>query len=380
MKRFHPLDKKNTTKLDSARTLVMSVEKMVGNCSALYPDYRKAPAELSTTNGFASILSRPHPVCDKLKKMKAISIEKRVTALELEYLRTFLLVARYGSISQAAKQLFLSQTSVSNRIKELEKELGAALFIRTGRNLQLTAEGQEYVQYAERSLTLWDEGKEQLSLSRDKGTVTLAAMSNFCTYILPDWLTIFRKRCAEIEIRVRTGHSRPIIDQVLRGTTDIGLVRGPVEHTGLLAFPILQERIIPVISCGHSWCERSSVSPGEFAGQPIIAYNRFSSIWAKLEQWFARHGVNFSILMDLDHVEAAKLMTLHGHGIAFLPFYTVSEELENGTLGTVELNPPLHIYSKTNLIYNRRFPPAPHVKQLADFLLEQASVQEVNPR
>jgi DNA-binding transcriptional LysR family regulator len=290
--------------------------------------------------------------------------------LDFEYLKTFLTVAKYGGISQAANELYLTQTTVTNRLKELQKELGIVLFDRNGRSMQLTTDGQAYLAYAERSLALLDEAHNRLMLhsSEYKGEITLASTSNICTYLLPDWLAKFRKRFPDLRLKISTGHSRPIMDQVLKGNIDIGLVRGPIDHNGLHVFPLVRARVVPVVSIDHPWFGKKTVTVQSFYGQKVIAYNRNSSVWAKLENWFGNHGIVLNIQVDLDHVESSKLMVQNGQGIAFLPIYTISEELQQGKLCTFEMDPPLLLFSNTDIIYNRKNPLPMHTLELARFL------------
>jgi DNA-binding transcriptional LysR family regulator len=296
--------------------------------------------------------------------------------VELHHLKTFLTVSKFDSISQASRELFLTQSSVTNRIKELERELGFPLFERVGRNIRLTSEGKAYIPYAQHGLSIMDEAAQQMDKhSQSKGIVTLSSMSNICTYVLPGWLAKFRKRYPDILIKIKTEHSRPIVDQVLRASIDIGLVRGPIHHNGLYSHPLYYEKIVPVASPEHPWCRKKHICITEFEGRTVIAYNRFSRIWARLEKWFGDHGVNVEIHFDLDHVETAKLMVLNGHGIAFLPFYTVQEEILQGKLGTFDIEPSFNLASKTDLIYNRRNQLPRHAKELVDFIIEISSIE-----
>lgn len=295
--------------------------------------------------------------------------------MELHYLTTFLTVCEHGSISQAAKQLYLTQTTVTNRIKELEKELGVLLFERVGRKIRLTPGGNVFISYAKKVLSIMEEAVHKLDKhSQPEGTIKLASISNICTYVLPDWIARFRQRYPQIEIKTETEHSRPIVDQVLKASIDIGLVRGPIGHNGLITYPLCYENVIPIVHSAHPWSGKR-IHVKQLNNKKLVAYNHFSRTWEKLEQWFDRHNISMNINMDLDFDETSKLMILNGHGITFLPFYTVEKELLQGKLATFDLEPPLDLSIKTYLIYNRRNPLPSHVKLLIDFLLEMSLLE-----
>lgn len=296
--------------------------------------------------------------------------------MEFYHLHTFLTVAELGNISKASIQLYLNQSTVTSRIKELEKELGMSLFERVGRNIRLTQNGVDYLPYAKRSVSLMKEAEKLVREHIEmEGDITLYSISGVATYILPYWIEQFRQLHPGITIKVKTDRSRPIIDQVLKGSIDIGFVSGPVNHNGLVASPICSERIIPVVSPQHPWAGKSQVHVSEFENVTLIAYNRFSKKWPQLERWFDENGIKARIEMDLDHAETSKHMALNGQGVSFLPYYSVEQELSHGQLITFDLRPNLDLYTKTDLIYHRRHPLKSHIQVWVNFLMNQSILE-----
>lgn len=300
--------------------------------------------------------------------------------MEIEQLKTFLVVAELGSITKAADQLFLTKSSVIKRLKELENELGAPLLKRSGRMLDLTPEGEAYFPYAKQMVLITEKAKRQMSKrSEPKGIVKLATTSNFCTYVLTSWLQQFRFLFPLIEVDVITEYSRPTIDKVLNASIDVGIIKGPFDHKGLRIFPIYHEKIIPVIPPNHPWCGQEHIPVQSLADHPLIVSDRFSSTWEGVAKWLRDHNIPIHIVMDLDQVESCKLMVQKGLGIAFLPISTVEQELLRGELGTFTPDPPLQKYRQTDLIINRNQALPYHISELVNFFLQMSALSRRLP-
>jgi DNA-binding transcriptional LysR family regulator len=294
--------------------------------------------------------------------------------MEFDQLETFLLVSSLGSMTKAAEQLFLTNASVRKRIKELENELGAPLFKKEGRFIQLTEKGQAYVPFAEKMIAIMNKAEIQLKEpSNETGIVKVAATWNFCTFALISWLAQFRVLYPNIEVDLSTDFSRPIMDRVLNGSIDIGIIRGPVYHKNLQIKPIYWDKVIPIISPNHPWFGRDVVSVEMLNDQPFIVFDRFSSTWEGIEHWLNQHQILINIRMELDQVETCKLMVQKGHGISFVPDFTVEEELAQGLVGTFAIDPPLLHIRQTELIVNRHHDHPRHVKELADFCMTMSA-------
>ncbi|WP_309712416.1 LysR substrate-binding domain-containing protein, partial [Armatimonas sp.] len=159
--------------------------------------------------------------------------------MELRQLEAFVTVARRASFTRAAEELHLTQPAVTRQIAALESELGALLFDRLGKSIQLTGAGETLLGYAEHILRLNDEAHEALSelAAGRAGRIAIGAASTLATYVLPPLLTQFRQEHPGIELSLRTGLSARVRELVLSGVVDIGLVTTegePAEQEGVL--------------------------------------------------------------------------------------------------------------------------------------------------
>ena len=176
-------------------------------------------------------------------------------------LECFLVVARLGSMSRAAEEMYLTQPSLTARLKALEHEVGDQLFVRTRSGMRLTEAGRQFLPYAERSVASVENGKRHLKDLR-KGTgghLVLGALPRVSTYALPDLLEEFSLAYPRVVLSVKTGHSRDVLDMVLSEEVQLGLARS-IEHPEVESVPLYEEELVLAVGTGHAfaWVWRSS--------------------------------------------------------------------------------------------------------------------------
>src|SRR5256885_5308342 len=158
--------------------------------------------------------------------------------------QAFLEVARTGNVSRAAEALYVTQPALTARIQALEKELGEALFVRTGRGVRLTDAGRVFLPCAERAVQAVEDGRQALSdlRSASAGRLALGAAPAVSTYVLPPVLKRFANLHPRVDVAVRTGHSEEILAMVLKDEVQVGLVR-TLRHPDIDAIPLYEDEL-----------------------------------------------------------------------------------------------------------------------------------------
>ncbi|GAX90369.1 LysR family transcriptional regulator [Effusibacillus lacus] len=283
--------------------------------------------------------------------------------MDIELLRTFQKVAHLQSINKASEKLFMSQSSVFSRIRTLEEELGCMLFSRKGRGIQLTSRGEQLLRYVNRTLELIDLGVHEINkMKHSPHMIQLSSVPTVASYFLPTLIQSFREIDGRARFHVTTASTSEIVDWVMTGRAELGLIRGPFQLMGIEVKWLFADPIIPIVSRLHPWGEKQFVCPDDFNQETIIAFARKSSIWSSVTAWFKSNGVAPRIGMELDHVETTKQMVSCGLGISFVPSMAVQSEILEGRLKTVPLKPPLNLSRDTLLIRHRRKPLSPHAE------------------
>lgn len=270
--------------------------------------------------------------------------------MELFQIRSFLKAAEEGSITRAAESLFITQPAVTGHIQALEKELGAPLFDRTGRGVQLTEAGLALLDHAKRSLAILDECKQVISdLGSGKGgKLIIGAGVTTSIFQLPKWLAKFRERKPEVEMIVRTGRSSEVVSMTLAREIDLGFVTSPVDNSDLRITGLFDEQIRLV---AHPNWQHDGKSITELSQAPLILFGKNSGFRDYLDRTFADAGITPNIRMESDSLEAIKSFVASGLGLSFLPMSAVEKEIAEDTLAVIKTDflPPLS--RKTSAIY-----------------------------
>jgi DNA-binding transcriptional LysR family regulator len=258
--------------------------------------------------------------------------------MRTEQLDAFVQVARRGSMSRAAEALYVTQPTVTARLKGLEQELDAKLFVRSQRGMRLSDAGRAFLPYAERTLDTISSGRRFLSeLARgETGQLALGAAPAVSTYVLPRILTRFRRTHPKVALAVRTGHSEEVLELVLREQVQIGLGRA-LRHPQVEAIPLYDDELVLVVDPRHRFADEEEVSPDELSEVQLILFDRTSSYHRLTSEFFEEVGAVPRGVMELDNIDATKKMVEQGLGIAFLPHTAVTDELERGSLRAVTL-------------------------------------------
>jgi DNA-binding transcriptional LysR family regulator len=287
--------------------------------------------------------------------------------MRLEQLDAFMEVSRRGTVSQAAEALFVTQPTLTARLKGLERELDAILFVRSGRGMRLSEAGRAFLPYAERTLDAAAAGRRLLfELARgETGHLALGAAPAVSTYVLPRILTRFRRTNPKVALAVRTGHSEEVLELVLREQVQIGLGR-TLRHPGVEAIPLYEDELVLVVDPEHPFADAGAVGTEDITDVQLILFDRTSSYHRLTNELFRGAGAVPRAVMELDNIDAAKKMVEQGLGVALLPHTAVAGELEAGALRAVTLSDAPEL--KREIVIFRRRDAGPASGALEAFL------------
>jgi DNA-binding transcriptional LysR family regulator len=274
--------------------------------------------------------------------------------MELGQLEAFLQVASHRSFSKAAEVLFLTQPSVTARIQSLEKELGEEMFERSGRSVRLTDAGNTFLSYAQRALKEVQEGRDALEALRktEVGSLRMGSALTISAYVLPKILKTFRARFPGVEVSVRTGRSDQVLDMVLNDEVQVGLVRSLV-HPEIETVHLYDDEVVLVTDNSHPFARTKTARIEDVARQSLIFFDRASSYYGLIHGFFRDAGIVPRHTMELDSMEATKMMVEEGLGIAILPRVAVERELKLGILVEVEITGVPRVKRQIAMIYRR---------------------------
>ena len=257
--------------------------------------------------------------------------------MNLHHLRYFLAVARTGGFTPAARQLHVTQPTVSSGIGELERELGVRLFNRDSRQVSLTMEGRMLVGYAMQVEDLLEEVEGKLV--RHEGVTgegfQFGAIDTAVVYLLPDILKAYTRDYPNVEISVQVAPSRYLVEDLLMNRSEFALISLPFSHPRTETVSIYRDTMPLVVGATHSFATRPSVTLDEVAEEPLILFHEDSVSRKIVDERFAEAGVSTRVAMAMRSPEAIRKLVEVGVGISFLPYLTVRESLDSEALRSV---------------------------------------------
>ena len=296
---------------------------------------------------------------------------RRHSVMDFGQIEAFLQVATHRSFSRAAEVLQLTQPSITARIQALERELREELFERGGRGVRLTDAGLAFMPYVERILQTLREGRDAVDEVRNVqlGSLRLGTALTISTYVLPKILRTFCQRHPGVDVIVRTGRSEQVLTMLLSEEVQVGLARS-LANAEVETIHLYDDEIVLVAYPEHRFSETERATVAEAATEPIVLFDRGSSYYGLIHNFFRQAGVIPNVAMELDSLEATKRMVEEGLGIALVPLVTIERELEAGTLVRVDLADAEPISRPISLIYRRNRKRPRTVQAFFDMLAE----------
>lgn len=193
--------------------------------------------------------------------------------MELLQLQYFLAVARLEHVTDAARSLHVTQSSLSKTIQRLEEDLGVPLFDRIGRKLRLNECGSRFLHRAERALFELEQGKQEISdiTSPDHGTLELAVTT---ASTLPNILREFRKKRPHIQFHVQMLTTKEMVTLLYRGEVDFCLSSPPLQGGDIECQIVYLDPILVAVPKQHRLADRSSVSLIELRDEWFVGVKR----------------------------------------------------------------------------------------------------------
>ena len=254
-------------------------------------------------------------------------------AVKLELYRVFKEVAETGNISVAAKNLYISQSAVSQSVKQLETALQARLFARSPRGVSLTSEGQMLYQYVRSALGLIATGEDKLSQAQQLllGTLTIGASDTVTSFFLVHYLDAFHRLHPGIRLKIVSGRSAKVLSMLKSGAVDIAFASSPAD-SAVESWPCFATHSAFVAGSGYD-CDFDHVyTRREIADFPLILLERKASSRVFLEQEFLKHGVTLSPEIELSSRSLLVSLAHIGLGVAGVTLEFVQKALESGDI------------------------------------------------
>ncbi len=263
--------------------------------------------------------------------------------LDSRQLHAFSALARRGSFTLAAKDLFLTQSAVSHAMKALEDDLGTRLVDRVGRRVLLTQAGEQFLRHTEKILREMEAARAGLdNLSKwGHGRLRVGASATACQHILPTVLREFRQSYPKCVIRIEPGDHGAQVELLRGGHVDLAFaLESSTQAQQEFSFvSLFHDELRFLVSPLHPWAKLGCAPREAIEAETLILYNKSSQTFRMVNDYFREEKIPLSNVIELGSMEAIKELVKIGLGAGVLAPWIAREELESGALVSLPLGP-----------------------------------------
>ncbi len=287
--------------------------------------------------------------------------------INYELYKVFYFVATTLSFSEASKQLFISQSAVSQSIKALEKKLDQVLFIRSTKKVQLTTEGDILLRHVEPAMNLIQRGEAQLLESATTGgQIRIGVSDTICRYFLMPYLERFHKEYPNAHIKITNQTSIKCVELLSTGQVDLIITNFPNSHLNNIynIHPIKDFRDVFVANQSFTEFKDAPLSLKDLQKQPILMLDRKSTTSEFLHHLFQTHQLDLVPEIELGSNDLLLDMARIGLGIAFVPDFCIPDNSEE--LFIIDITEELPVRQLV-IVHNEHIPMSKAVENFLNY-------------
>ena len=249
-------------------------------------------------------------------------------------LKIFYETAKHLNMTRVAKEMYISQPSISQSINELENDLGVKLFDRIGKKLYLTHEGEVFLNYTRRILNLYDESVKVIKDfdSNKAGKIVIGASTTIGIYILPEIIRKFSNEYSDIEISLIIENSKIIEGLILDNKIDFAFIEGDINSEEIIKEVIWKDELVFICGDKSSLKDKGVISGEELKNQKIIMREDGSGTREQAELFLIKNKIKFNTFLELGNTEAIKKSVEANLGIACLSYMVVEDKIKTKDL------------------------------------------------
>lgn len=283
--------------------------------------------------------------------------------MTMQQLKIFIAVAECGKMNVAAKQLFLSQPSVSQAVQEIEKQYNIRLFDRLNQKLYLTETGADLLLAARHVVDAFDSLDATLKNAGTSEKIRLGASVSVGTCLLAPLVQAAEEN--GMELRVLVNNTALVESRLLDSRLDVGIVEGRVESAELAQIALCQDELVLLVGRLHPLYGAQSVTLAELDGTGYIAREDGSATRNQYEQILAENGITLCQKWNCTNTEAIKNAVMNGKALAILSRRMVEREVKSGDLYVLPVR-DICAMRNVKLIYHRNKYLSPALKTLIE--------------
>lgn len=266
--------------------------------------------------------------------------------MTIRHLKIFIAVAETGSMSTAAGQLYLSQPTVSQAIRELEDHYQVKLFERLSKKLYITEEGRQLLSLAHQAVGQFDTLEKTMHKKKEVSSLRIGSSITVGTCLIPSVIHDLERENPRIEIFSMVSNTADIESKILRSELDVGVVEGNIESRDLVCQPIIHDRLVLTCPRTHEFYQYNEIHASQLEGQRFAMREQGSGTRKLFEQYLSSRGIHIQVTWEANCPRTILNAVLHNNVLAVMSSRLMRHEITRNSM---------RIFHNTTEEWNRSF-------------------------
>ena len=252
-------------------------------------------------------------------------------SLNSRQLKAFVVLAKTGSYTKTAQELFVTHSAICHAMRELEADVGCRLFAKVGKHIALTEAGEALLSHALRALAELDQARQTLTYLNKWGTrrLRVAADAIFLSVFLTPVLLKFHKESPNILLQIESSEANDSLNRLEKNEVDIVLTEKPLNNDAVDFYPLLTDQFHLIVKSGHPLAAKNGALADEFGKYPCFLIKDSSQRVKQVEDFLLKQKIQLNLLGEIENLGTIKELVKRTLAISFLPRWSIAKELEN---------------------------------------------------
>jgi len=289
--------------------------------------------------------------------------------MQIETLKVFCDLVESRSFSRAAVRNAITQSAVSQQVKNLEARFEAQLLRRDGKSVSPTPAGRLFYERSRVILDSFEQMQLEIkSIGQDMvGSVRVETIYSVGLYEISMVVKNFLRQYPKVNLHVEYSKGARVYEDCLRGVIDLGIVTYPEPRKGLRIIPLPADRLILICAPDHPLAKRRHIDIQKLNGENYIAFEKGLASQRALDEIFREHDIEVRTVMEFDNIETIKRSVEIGAGVSIVPLLSVQKEVQNGLLAQVGFTDK-NFYRPLGIIVRTRHPISPAARKFVELM------------